>query len=617
MTMNDKNQIADSSGTFREKEPMASADMVSDRMALDRLDAGDAPWAARPWIMALVGAVTGLFIWLLAEKWDDALGDRLTLSLATASLIGAVSFILGVEQRRWQWALLFSLFWGAVGGLIFWQTIGIDRNIGAIFWPFFSVVLAILIATPFFQTQRDQTERDQIEQQAAGGASRWRIWQLPYARLHDHAWIDAVLGAAGLFFILICFAMLALIGGLFGLIGIKFFTNLLRADWFMMGLAGAAFGAAVGLLRERDRLVSVLQRLVMVVLSVLAPVLAAALLMFLASLPIMGLQELWNGGFSSAYLLLAVAAASLLLANSVIGNHNAELSHNRVMRGSAGVLAAAVLPLAVLAVIALYLRIDQYGWTPSRLWGAIAAAVALAYGLAGAFSVLRGRWDFAETLRDAQKKLAVAVMALAFFLALPILDFGAISTHNQVERLQSGAVTVKAFDWGALAFDFGPSGREALKRLARSENEQWAASAAGALKAKSRWVSDRAAVVATAAPFEQRVRVLPQGAALTPDARKRIDEMAMCMNLHGCLVYVLGPRHLVILTQSSAGQRIYQQELVQNDKGDWGSPEWAEMRERDDNWPDLKTADVALGTVKRHQLRVGDAVQPILQRPVP
>src|SRR3546814_16845593 len=89
-------------------------------------------------------------------------------------------------------------------------------------------------------------------------------------------------------------------------------------------LAGAAFGGSVGLLRERDRLVSTLQRLVMIVLAVLAPVLAAALLLFLLSLLGTGLQKLWDAGFSTAGRMLGVAAFAVLLANAVIGNGRSE-----------------------------------------------------------------------------------------------------------------------------------------------------------------------------------------------------------------------------------------------------------------------------------------------------
>src|SRR3546814_8463269 len=46
----------------------------------------------------------------------------------------------------------------------------------------------------------------------------------------------------------------------------------------------------------------------MIVLAVLAPVLAAALLLFLLSLLGTGLQKLWDAGFSTAGLMLGVAA---------------------------------------------------------------------------------------------------------------------------------------------------------------------------------------------------------------------------------------------------------------------------------------------------------------------
>src|SRR3546814_18562807 len=59
-------------------------------------------------------------------------------------------------------------------------------------------------------------------------------------------------------------------------------------------------------------------------------------------------------------------------------------------------------------------------------------------------------------------------MLLAAFRALPVLDLGTISTRDQLARLEGGAVAAEKFDWAALAFDFGPSGRKALAELARS-----------------------------------------------------------------------------------------------------------------------------------------------------
>lgn len=531
--MNNTQQLPDSQASLAN----------SDRDALGRIGVDDVPWPARPWVMALIGAVTGLLIWFCGETWSDALGEQLAASLIAGLLIGATSFVLSVEERRWHWSALFSLFWGVIGGLVFWQVMGSNGGREPFAWPFVSVVLAILIATPFFQAKRDEVD----------GSSQWRIWQLPYARLHDHAWIDAVLGAAAMVFIGLCFAMLALIGGLFSLIGIEFVSKLFDRGWFMMALAGAAFGAAVGMLRERDRLVSVLQRLVMIILSVLAPILAAALVVFLGSLPFTGLGKLWNSGFSAAYLLLAVAAASLLLANSVIGNAKAELSKNRLMRASAAVLAVPVLPLAVLAAIAIGLRIDQYGWTPSRIWGVIAVGVAVAYGLAGLMSVLRGRWDFAEALRDAQKKLAVAVLALAFFLALPILDFGAISTRDQLARLNSGAVSVKDFDWAAMALQFGPRGRDALADVAKNGPADQAKAAKAALKAKNRWDVRGDVVEAQSAPLEQRLRLVPQDATLPDGLREKIASRYVCGVASACSAVQVNPQLWAVKVQNEEG----------------------------------------------------------------
>ena len=139
-------------------------------------------------------------------------------------------------------------------------------------------------------------------------------------------------------------------------------------------LAGFAFGAAVGLLRERDGLVATLQRLVMVVLGVLAPVLAAALLLFLLSIPFTGLGELWDSNIPATPIMLLAGAGAILLANAVIGNGADDRATSRVLRVSAQVLVLAVLPLAIIAAVSLGQRIGQYGWTPERIWGVVAVA---------------------------------------------------------------------------------------------------------------------------------------------------------------------------------------------------------------------------------------------------
>src|SRR3546814_17048364 len=114
---------------------------------------------------------------------------------------------------------------------------------------------------------------------------------MPYGRLHSYAWTDAVIGAAALAFVGVTFLLVVLIGEMFHMIGIDLIRDLLNGEWFGWMLAGAAFGGAVGLLRERDRLVATLPLLGMIVLAVLATVPAAALGLFLLQLLGPGLQK--------------------------------------------------------------------------------------------------------------------------------------------------------------------------------------------------------------------------------------------------------------------------------------------------------------------------------------
>lgn len=508
-----------------------------------RLDDGDPPWPLRPWIMAAVGAVAGLiFHWVVDWRYDAVRAPGRDAAAAFVA-VATVVFLLGVERRRWHWAAGFALGWGAIIGLIAWASGGYNVGGSPFEWPFWSGILAVLVATPLFQTRRD----------VAPDWRFWKLWQMPYERLHSHAWTDAVIGAAGLAFVGISFLLTVLIGQMFKLIGINLIFDLLNDEWFGWMLAGAAFGGAVGLLRERDKLVATLQRLVMIVLAVLAPVLAVALGLFLLSLIGTGLTPLWESGFSTAALMMAAAAFAVLLANAVIGNGRDDRSGNHVLHGAAAVLAVAVLPLAAIAFYSMHLRVIQYGWTPERIWGVIAAMIALAYGFIGIWAAVKGKGNFDDVLRPLQQRLAIAMMLLALFLALPIMDFGAISTRDQLARLESGAISAEKFDWAAMAFDFGPDGRKALAGIAKSPDKTRAGLASWALKAKDRWdlnvagETPNASDVAFASKkIEDKVRVLPAGQAITAEAYKAIEDRGQCRTTP-CAVYVLDSGRIAVI----------------------------------------------------------------------
>lgn len=525
--------------------PASASAPDSARPVSARLDDSDLPWPQRPWIMAAICAFAGLAFhavidWRYAPNHDP--GHN---ALAAFITVSTLVFVLGVELRRWHWALGFALLWGAVIALIIWTSAGYNVDASPFEWPFWSGLLAVLIATPLFQTRRD----------VAPDWRFWKLWEMPYERLHSHAWTDAVIGAAGLAFTGLTFLLVLLIGSMFKLIGIDLVMQMFETGWFPWMLAGAAFGGAVGLLRERDKLVSTLQRLVMIVLAVLAPVLAGAVVLFLLSLVGTGLGKLWASGFSTAALMMAAAAFAVLLANAVIGNGRDDRSGNRFLHGAAAVLVVAVLPLAIIAFYSMHLRVIQYGWTPERIWGAVAAIIALAYGVAGLWAVVNGKGRFDDVLRPLQQKLAIAMTLLALLLALPIVDFGAISARDQLARLKAGTVKAEKFDWAAMAFDFGPAGRKALAGIAKSPDKARAELAGFALKAKDRWellgsgdTIDASDVAYGAKPIEDKVRVFPAGRSLPPEAYAVLNTRGECKTAP-CIVYSLGDARFALVTR--------------------------------------------------------------------
>ena len=499
----------------------------------ERFDTEDRDWPMRPWIMAAIGAMGALVVHLLTDGHTgyDQSFPVWKQSATAFTVVATIAFLLTVELRRWTWSVGFALGWGAVIALVGWFTAQYNFHGEIMEFPFLSGILAVLIAAPLFQTVRDE------------GA-----WRFPYARLHRHAWTDAVIGAASLAFTGITFLLAWLIATLFDVIGIDAIKDLLREDWFGWMLAGFAFGGALGILRERDALVATLQKLVMVVFAVLAPVLAVALAAFLLSLPFTGLKGLWESDIPATPMLLLAGAGAILLVNAVIGDGRDERSPNPWLQRAALVLLLCILPLAILAALSMGERINQYGWTPERIWGVIAVGIAIAYGLGAWWAIYKGRRDFDDPLRPLQTRLAIGLCGVALLLALPILDFGAISARSQVARLQDGQVKPEEFDWAAMAFDFGPEGREWLTETARSGSAAQRKLAGLALKAENRWgLSQEADIVEKQVDIEKRVRLLSPDIVWTDQLRRKVSERNECDEAAHCTLIRVAPEKLMLL----------------------------------------------------------------------
>lgn len=414
-----------------------------------------AEWPLRPWLLAALLGGAGLLVYLASG--GDGPDTRVPWRAAVVALcfFGPLAFAFTLERGRWKEPLAFAALAGAVMAGLAWRAVAGAESYASPQYGFLAGVIATAIALPLFQS----------------GFHRTRF-TTSYPLVHGHAWGDAISAAGALAFTGASWLLLLVLSELFHLLKIDILRDVMDEGWFGWTWSGAAFGAALGVLRNEARIIGTLQRVVMVVMSILGVPLAAGLALFLVAMVVSGPDVLWQATRSATPVLLLCAAGAWLLVNAIVRDRDTQTSSSRILRGAALVLALAVLPLTAFAAVSLGTRIAQHGLSPERLWGLIAIAAATAYGLAWLVAVARG-WRsgaWRERLRRANLHLAVVISAIALFLALPILDFGAISTRQQLARLESGKVSAENFDYDALRWDFGNAGRRALARLTKSDN---------------------------------------------------------------------------------------------------------------------------------------------------
>ena len=524
------------------------------------LDSGriDHPaWPQRALLLAGLGALIGLLIRTLtggtAHLWSD---HPLPMATAAFLAVAGVALAFSLERLRWIWSVAFAVAAGLVVALVGWWN-GAPGEWGAgEGWQFFASLLAAAVALPLFQAARD------------AGGPRFAAEPALF-----HAWTNLILWFAGWAFALASFLLVLLLGALFDLIGIDVIRTLFDAEWPLFMLICGAFGGAIGLLRDRDAVVGTLQTVVRAILSVLAPVLAVGLVLFVIALVPKGLQPLWEKTKSTTPIVLACLLGAIVLVNAVLGNRPEEEAKAAPLRWAGMALAAVMLPLALVAAVSTGKRIGQYGFTPDRLWAAVFVAVALVFAASYLMVLVRGRSRWGDGLRRANVRLAAFICLLALFLALPIVSFGALSTRDQVARLEQGSIAPDRFDWAALRFDFGPSGRRALDRLARSNVPAVRAKAGEALKATDRWALRSPDVEAA----EQRRRdppkilVTPAGAAAPAALVDAVAVTGQC-TVDTCRLDLQGGSAAVLLSAPCANCPAQGSLFERQADGSWRAP---------------------------------------------
>ncbi|MEO3991628.1 DUF4153 domain-containing protein [Pseudocitrobacter cyperus] len=408
---------------------------------------------ATRWGMIATGLTQGLLCYLLitwlAPKNSGWLfyGLPATIALSSTLLFTVVSF---KQARLWAWLALMFLAVLGMSGWLKWQAAGSSSWIlYSLLWNFGCALLMMaMLLLPWMQQNLNP-----------------RLVTTRYTRFYNLAWHNVltllvIFIANGLTWL-----VLLLWSELFRLVGITFFKTLFfDTDWFMYVAIGVITALAVILARTQSRLIASIQKLLTLIATGLLPLVSLLTLLFIVTLPFTGLSAI-SRHVSAAGLLSVLALLLLMLMAVVRDPQKTSLPYTGVLRCliKTSLLIAPVYVL--IAAWALWLRVNQYGWTPERLHGALVVVALLVWSLGYFVSIVRRKGQNPLVVQG-KVNLAMSLLVLVILVLLnsPVLDSWRISVNSHMARYHSGQI--KAEQVSIYLLDqSGRAGREALESL--------------------------------------------------------------------------------------------------------------------------------------------------------
>ncbi|MBV2134138.1 DUF4153 domain-containing protein [Pseudomonas sp. MAP12] len=402
-----------------------------------------------------LGFFQGLVLLSVTESWASAGDGRALLAgLLTFVLVGTLQVqLLGGqwrEARRGRLVLGCALLLAVLLAWFVWQSRGQE----SLRWSdapgstlLFGELVLFYILTPFIQAWDSRS----------GG-------RFDYTVLYRHAWNNGLILLLAALLVGLFWLLIALWAGLFSVLGIKLFAALFFNRVFVWLSCASVFAVGVRIGLQRDSVIEALRGLLLAICRALLPLTVLIVLLFVVCLPFTGLEPLWATKRATA-ILLALVFAHLCLLNGVFQDGRQACGYARPLRLMADASLLVLPLLAALAGYALWLRVQQYGLTPSRVLVGLLVVMALLYALAAAGAVLRRAEVWLDGLRRSNPPIALTFAVLLVLLQTPWFSPQELSAASQFRRLLSGQVAPGQFDAGLLRFQLGEPGRRYLARL--------------------------------------------------------------------------------------------------------------------------------------------------------
>ena len=269
---------------------------------------------------------------------------------------------------------------------------------------------------------------------------------LTYQVLFTNSWRNFLVTALSVIFVLIFWLILVLWGELFKVIEIDFFHDLFREDWFIFPVLGFALGLGMIIFRNLTRVIDTITKLLHALIKLLLPLIILVAVIFLAALPFVGLDVLWSTGNGTA-LLLWLLAIILFFTNAVYQdgretNPYSPIIHRVIFLG------LCVMPIiSALSLYGLLLRLNQYGWSVERCWAFVVWFILTLLAIGYVMGIVRRRAEWTIDLAKVNIAMGLVVLGIMILANSPVLDFRKISLNSQLNRVDSGEIELKEFDF--------------------------------------------------------------------------------------------------------------------------------------------------------------------------
>lgn len=404
------------------------------------------------WGMIFIGLLQGTLCYLLMTylvPHNDGwlfYGMPATIAITSALLLTVVSF---KQRALWYWMALIFVVVLAMSVWLKWQVEDSDKWRQHEVFMFYGwrLLLMAMLALPWIQYSL-HVSREQAR----------------YPHFYRQLWLNAltlliVFVANGLFWL-----VLLLWSEMFKLVGIPFFSTLFfDTDWFGYVAFGLITALAVVLARTQSRLVTAVQKLLTFIATGLLPLVALLALMFILTLPFTGLEAI-SQRVSAAGLMSTLTLLLLLLMAIVREPQKEALPYPGALRY---LIKCSLIVAPIYMLIAgwsLWVRIQQYGWTPERLYGVLVVVVLLVWSFGYLASILRRGRNPLELQGPAILGVSLLALGLLVLLSSPVIDAWRISVNSHMGLYHSGKIKPNQVSLYMLDHS-GKPGRAALEAL--------------------------------------------------------------------------------------------------------------------------------------------------------